>query len=838
MTGPVGPASVSSWSGEPLPSGGLGLGAPTSTTSSPQKSGRGAGRPRGTKNKPHISSDPEPSGPQLPPCESATHLNTLKTVVEPESLLKDIENTIFEYSTFVNVEHAAQLRQQITENSARLRQWCIYEWFYSNIDQDWFNQNDFMALLQAIHLAKMSAGTKAQWNIVRQACGKPRRLSKRFFDEERAKLKHHRKEVRGLRSAVPLPTAGAGGYSSSYPQGSVVSSSENAMAGHTRHSDLNESTGSMPGISTYGMSAGDDGFGTGSSGQHPETLGVSNAYGIAHVSKDKSQVIPKGTRVLIWTRKYHTVKAKGIAGRKRASYDDSDGDGDGGASDGEHSLEENSESNAEIPLIHLQQQPHLTSVNKMIIDGDSSATSAGQHLSSASEEAMILMIEQKQRQALLQLHQPSSAHRWTFPAPALHQEIVPGRVSKCKKDNTYQVQLNAPLEDGTIIITVPDTAIMSCEMNRAVDRKPQHNVLIHRVEVRGNGRYRSNAALVSDPLQLWSTVRLEEPHATHHDYQLAAIVLILLDWKEIICNKMETVIKALQEAHESIKEETEESEDPGEVDSLWKSVHSLESQLKELGNKLRTVNDQLALTLPKQRQRQDRIATAQIVGHAIQSSRVIIGGTPVSPSSKQDEDMEAISSSLATAVAAAAAAADSTAPTAAANQVVAKTNDESDALPSVEANITKETTSETQSAIGPGGILQKSPEKDPEMRLLEDESMETLRGLSLVTAPTTVTQPTHKVTSTKEDRANDLLKERSAGPLALVHIITDPSLPLERRRAAVDMVLSIVLKPKDPQNFVIYESIKGICEAILKECAVAENSTSDLHAMASNEQSS
>uniref|UniRef100_A0A8C5L6W5 Lin-9 DREAM MuvB core complex component n=1 Tax=Jaculus jaculus TaxID=51337 RepID=A0A8C5L6W5_JACJA len=57
----------------------------------------------------------------------------------------------------------------------KAHKWCIYEWFYSNIDL-----------------------TRVEWGKIRRLMGKPRRCSSAFFEEERSALKQKRQKIRLL----------------------------------------------------------------------------------------------------------------------------------------------------------------------------------------------------------------------------------------------------------------------------------------------------------------------------------------------------------------------------------------------------------------------------------------------------------------------------------------------------------------------------------------------------------------------------------------------------------------------------------------------------------------
>eukprot|EP00250_Pteridium_aquilinum_P014030 c21731_g1_i1 orf=621-4265(+) len=81
-------------------------------------------------------------------------------------------------------------------SSEKVRRWCIYEWFYSAIDLPWFARNEFVEYLNHAGLGHVPRLTRAEWGVIRGSLGKPRRLSKRFLQEERDKLESYRDSVR------------------------------------------------------------------------------------------------------------------------------------------------------------------------------------------------------------------------------------------------------------------------------------------------------------------------------------------------------------------------------------------------------------------------------------------------------------------------------------------------------------------------------------------------------------------------------------------------------------------------------------------------------------------
>ncbi|KAK3542329.1 hypothetical protein QTP86_022480 [Hemibagrus guttatus] len=82
----------------------------------------------------------------------------------------------------------------------KAHKWCIYEWFYSNIDRPLFEgDNDFcLCLNESFPNLKTRKLTRVEWGTIRRLMGKPRRCSSAFFAEERTALKQKRQKMRLL----------------------------------------------------------------------------------------------------------------------------------------------------------------------------------------------------------------------------------------------------------------------------------------------------------------------------------------------------------------------------------------------------------------------------------------------------------------------------------------------------------------------------------------------------------------------------------------------------------------------------------------------------------------
>merc|ERR1719174_146571 len=85
----------------------------------------------------------------------------------------------------------------LRRSTPRLQKWCLYEWFYSGIDRDYFEHNEFQEELNDMGLGMVEKLTRAEWALVRQQMGPcRRRLSVNYFRKEIERLEQYREEVR------------------------------------------------------------------------------------------------------------------------------------------------------------------------------------------------------------------------------------------------------------------------------------------------------------------------------------------------------------------------------------------------------------------------------------------------------------------------------------------------------------------------------------------------------------------------------------------------------------------------------------------------------------------
>ncbi|XP_040207279.1 LOW QUALITY PROTEIN: protein lin-9 homolog [Rana temporaria] len=109
----------------------------------------------------------------------------------------------FTSTTTTPVKKASQKIGYRLRNLLKLpkaHKWCIYEWFYSNIDKPLFEgDNDFcVCLKESFPNLKTRKLTRVEWGKIRRLMGKPRRCSSAFFEEERSALEQKRQKIRLL----------------------------------------------------------------------------------------------------------------------------------------------------------------------------------------------------------------------------------------------------------------------------------------------------------------------------------------------------------------------------------------------------------------------------------------------------------------------------------------------------------------------------------------------------------------------------------------------------------------------------------------------------------------
>lgn len=92
----------------------------------------------------------------------------------------------------------------------KAHKWCIYEWFYGNLDQSLFKLNqdsEFQLCLKELFPnLKCNTLRRTEWCFIRKLMGKPRRCSPSFFAEERQSLNIKRDKIRQIQFQQKLDT--------------------------------------------------------------------------------------------------------------------------------------------------------------------------------------------------------------------------------------------------------------------------------------------------------------------------------------------------------------------------------------------------------------------------------------------------------------------------------------------------------------------------------------------------------------------------------------------------------------------------------------------------------
>ncbi|KAI8499733.1 PREDICTED: protein lin-9 homolog [Branchiostoma belcheri] len=130
---------------------------------------------------------------------------TLSPIRSPRKVSKTSHNTRNSSQASMSVpdKKAAQRIGSRLKNLLKLpkaHKWCIYEWFYSNLDKALFEgDNDFcVCLRESFPQLKTRKLSRVEWSKIRRLMGKPRRCSSSFFAEERSALEAKRQKIRLL----------------------------------------------------------------------------------------------------------------------------------------------------------------------------------------------------------------------------------------------------------------------------------------------------------------------------------------------------------------------------------------------------------------------------------------------------------------------------------------------------------------------------------------------------------------------------------------------------------------------------------------------------------------
>jgi len=114
------------------------------------------------------------------------------TIMDPYTVIMD------EMAVLHNPEYShTEKFQSATNVSEKVKKWIKYEYFYSGIDKPYFEKNELNECLTSLGIPYKSM-QRGDFVLIRKAIGKPRRLSSRFLNEERAKLQKYREISREI----------------------------------------------------------------------------------------------------------------------------------------------------------------------------------------------------------------------------------------------------------------------------------------------------------------------------------------------------------------------------------------------------------------------------------------------------------------------------------------------------------------------------------------------------------------------------------------------------------------------------------------------------------------
>ena len=92
--------------------------------------------------------------------------------------------------------------------SRNVRSFCLKEFFYSTIDANYYNDNEFISCLAMLGLEHVKTLTRYEWSVVKGVMGveigRPRRFSVAFLESERIKLKDYRQAKRKASSSISI----------------------------------------------------------------------------------------------------------------------------------------------------------------------------------------------------------------------------------------------------------------------------------------------------------------------------------------------------------------------------------------------------------------------------------------------------------------------------------------------------------------------------------------------------------------------------------------------------------------------------------------------------------
>ncbi|OMJ86765.1 hypothetical protein SteCoe_11618 [Stentor coeruleus] len=118
---------------------------------------------------------------------------------------KSFDNFVYARSTYLN-DYALNKTEE-SPISPKFLQWCKAEWFYSYIDKGFFEYNEFEEALKVLKVNEIEVFTKYEFQVIRNALGRPKRFSANFIAQERKKLTKCREAMKVLQQGKVLPLA-------------------------------------------------------------------------------------------------------------------------------------------------------------------------------------------------------------------------------------------------------------------------------------------------------------------------------------------------------------------------------------------------------------------------------------------------------------------------------------------------------------------------------------------------------------------------------------------------------------------------------------------------------
>lgn len=119
---------------------------------------------------------------------------TLKvlTVIDPYAIILD------DMAMLHNPEYGKSDKDsQVIGVSDKVKRWIKYEYFYSGIDKPYFEKSELQECMNSLKIPFKTL-RRADFILIRKAIGKSRRLSQKFLDEERQRLRKYREVARDV----------------------------------------------------------------------------------------------------------------------------------------------------------------------------------------------------------------------------------------------------------------------------------------------------------------------------------------------------------------------------------------------------------------------------------------------------------------------------------------------------------------------------------------------------------------------------------------------------------------------------------------------------------------